>query len=99
MTKRILGGAVVVLIAGVLLIYGSTGAVRVWHMKLEIEALERDLTQLRAQTEKLTETVERLRNDPHAIETRMKIADCWTAQTRPRGSSRSKLANESVTPW
>ena len=80
MTKRILGGAVVVLIAGVLLIYGSTGAVRVWHMKLEIEALERDLTQLRAQTEKLTETVERLRNDPHAIET---LAREELGMTRP----------------
>lgn len=68
MTRRILGGAVVVLIAGVLVIYGSTGAVRVWHMKREVEAVERDLAALRAQTEKLTATVERLRNDPHYIE-------------------------------
>jgi cell division protein FtsB len=67
-TKRILGGAVVVLIAGVLVVYGSTGAARVWHMKREIEAVERDLTALRAQSEKLAATVERLRNDPHAIE-------------------------------
>ena len=68
MTRRVLGGTVVVLIAGVLVVYGSAGAVRVWHMKREIAVLERDLTALRAQTEKLSATVEQLRNDPHAIE-------------------------------
>jgi hypothetical protein len=34
-----------------------------------------------------------------AIETRMKIDDCWTAQTRPRTPSRSKFASDSVIPW
>jgi len=33
-----------------------------------------------------------------AIETRMKIEDCWIAHTLPRTSSRSKFASESVTP-
>jgi cell division protein FtsB len=67
-TRRVLGGAAVVVIAGVLAVYGSTGAVRVWQMKHEIEALERDLTALRAQADKLALTVDQLRNDPHAIE-------------------------------
>lgn len=68
MTRRVLGGAAVLVIAGVLAVYGSTGAVRVWQMKRAIEALERDLTALRAQADKLALTVEQLRNDPHAIE-------------------------------
>lgn len=68
MTRRVLGGAAVVVVAGVLAVYGGTGAVRVWQMTREIEALERDLTALRAQADKLALTVEQLRNDPHAIE-------------------------------
>ena len=34
-----------------------------------------------------------------AIDTRMKIDDCWIAHTRPRASWAAKLASESVTPW
>jgi hypothetical protein len=34
-----------------------------------------------------------------AIDTRMKIDDCWTAHTRPRIGRRSKLASDRVTPW
>jgi hypothetical protein len=34
-----------------------------------------------------------------AIDTRMKIDDCWIAHVRPRTSSRGKFDSESVTPW
>ena len=34
-----------------------------------------------------------------AIETRMKIDDCWIAHTRPRPSCATKFASDSVTPW
>jgi len=79
-TRRVLGGAVVVLIAGALVVYGSTGAVRVWQMKREIQVVERDLAALRAQTQKLAATVERLRNDPDAIE---ELAREELGMTRP----------------
>lgn len=69
MTGRILGSTAVVLIAAGLLVYGGNGMLRVWQMTREIEALERDLTALRAQTDKLAKTVERLRDDPLYIET------------------------------
>lgn len=68
MTRRVLGGAIVVLIAGALVVYGTAGTVRVWQMKREIQTVERDLSALRAQSQKLAQTIEQLRNDPHAIE-------------------------------
>ena len=47
---------------------GATGMMRVWEMRRELETLEREIVQLRAQTQKLNQTVERLRNDPAYIE-------------------------------
>ena len=48
--------------------YGGNSLLRVLHMKGEIEALERELTTLRAQSEKLAATVVRLRDDPAYVE-------------------------------
>jgi len=67
-TRRLLGGAVVVLLGLGLAVYGGEGLVRVLQMKREIEALERDVTTLRVQSEKLAATVERLRSDPLYVE-------------------------------
>ena len=68
MSRRLVGGAVAVLLAGGLVVYGSGALLRVWQMRQEIRALERDLEALRVSTEKLTQTVDRLRNDPGYIE-------------------------------
>jgi cell division protein FtsB len=65
---RLLGGvAVTVLVLG-LVVYGGNSLIRVLHMKRNIEAVERDLAALRVQSEKLTATVERLRDDPAYVE-------------------------------
>jgi cell division protein FtsB len=62
----VIGGLAVVM--ALLLTYGGTSLVRVWQMKREVEALERELGQLRADTERLTHAVDRLRDDPAEIE-------------------------------
>ena len=68
MIHRLLGGvAVTVLVLG-LVVYGGNSLIRVLHMKRNIEAVERDLAALRVQSEKLTATVERLRDDPAYVE-------------------------------
>ncbi len=60
------GGLALVMAA--LLTYGGTSLVRAWQMKHEVEALERELRDLRAETERLTRTVDRVREDPAQIE-------------------------------
>ena len=63
--------AIVVLalvVGGGLVVYGGSGVMRVRAMQQEIRQLERDLATLRAQTEKLTATIDKLRNDPAYIE-------------------------------
>jgi cell division protein FtsB len=67
-TPRLLGGVAVVLLVLALVVYGGNSLIRVLHMKGDIEALERDLAALRVQSEKLTATVEQLRNDPGYVE-------------------------------
>ena len=65
--RRLLVGVLAVMFLTAVAI-GSNGMLRVWEMRRELETLERDIVQLRAQTERLTQTVERLRNDPAYIE-------------------------------
>ncbi len=48
--------------------YGGQSLARVWHMKLEVESLEREISTLRAETGRLTALVTRLRSDPDFIE-------------------------------
>lgn len=67
MSSRIVGAAVSVL-ALALVAYGSSGLLRVWQMKREVETLEREIVTLRAETEDLARSVDRLRGDPETIE-------------------------------
>ena len=48
--------------------YGGQSLARVWHMKHEVESLEREISTLRAETGRLTALVMRLRSDPDLIE-------------------------------
>jgi cell division protein FtsB len=64
---RIVGAAVSVL-ALALVAYGSSGLVRVWQMKRDVETLEREIVTLRGETEDLARSVDRLRVDPETIE-------------------------------
>lgn len=50
------------------LTYGGQSLARVWQMKHEVESLEREIVTLRAETGRLTATVNRLRTDPDFIE-------------------------------
>ncbi len=68
MSRRLVGGAVVVLIALGLALYGSSSLVRLLQMRAEMEAMEKDVATLRQQTEQLSATVHRLRTDPSFVE-------------------------------
>jgi cell division protein FtsB len=67
-SRRLVGGAVVVLIALGLALYGSSSLVRLFQMRAEMEAMEKDVATLRQQTEQLSATVHRLRTDPSFVE-------------------------------
>jgi len=64
---RLVGG-IVCLLALVLVVYGSSGLPRVWQMKRDVEALEREIATLRGETRELARTVDQLRSDPETIE-------------------------------
>ena len=68
MSRRLVGGCVVAVLALGLGVYGTGSLVRVLHMRREMAALERDVSTLRAQSEKLAAAVERLRSDPLYVE-------------------------------
>ena len=68
MSPRLLGAAGLVLLAVGLAVYGGHQMLKVRHMRAEIQAMERDIVTLRAQTAELSRTVERLRKDPAYIE-------------------------------
>jgi cell division protein FtsB len=65
---RRLGVAGLLLVTVVLGVYGMRAVLKVSEMRREMDTMERDLVTLRARTEALTKTVERLRNDPAYIE-------------------------------
>ncbi|HET7874088.1 MAG TPA: septum formation initiator family protein [Methylomirabilota bacterium] len=48
--------------------YGGRSLQRVWHMKQEVETLEREIRALRTETAELSREVARLRTDPEALE-------------------------------
>jgi cell division protein FtsB len=54
--------------AVLLLLYGGGSLARVWQMKHEVEALERDIAGLRDETQRLSRTIDGLRNNPDEIE-------------------------------
>ena len=68
MNRRLVVAAVAVVVAGGLVLYGGSGAFRVRAMQQEIRQLETELAALRAQNEKLTATIDKLRHDPAYIE-------------------------------
>ena len=61
MSPRLLGGAG-------LAVYGGQQVLRVRAMRGEIAAMERDIVTLRARTDELTRTVDRMHNDPAYVE-------------------------------
>ena len=65
---RTFGVAAIVIVVLALSAYGTRAVLRVSEMRREVDAMERDLVTLRARTEELTKTVERLRHDPAYIE-------------------------------
>ena len=58
--------AVALVVGGIAV--GANGTMRVWQMQQELASLEQEVLRLRAQTQTLTQTVERLRNDPLYVE-------------------------------
>jgi cell division protein FtsB len=65
---RTFGVAAIVIVVLALSAYGTRAVLRVSELRREMDAMERDLVTLRARTEELTRTVDRLRNDPAYIE-------------------------------
>ena len=68
MSHRLLAVGVGLALAAVLGTYGVSGALRFRAMQGEIAVAEREIAALRAQAEKLTVAIDRLRNDPAYIE-------------------------------
>jgi cell division protein FtsB len=68
MSPRVLGGTALVLLAAGVAGYAGNQILRVTQMRREIVTMEREITTLRARTEELTRTVNRLRNDPAYVE-------------------------------
>lgn len=68
MSPRLVGGAVTLLVVVGLGIYGWEGVVRLRQMRSQLEMLERDNASLRQQAERLSQTIDRLRNDPAYLE-------------------------------
>jgi cell division protein FtsB len=67
-SPRVLGGTALVLLAAGVAGYAGNQILRVTQMRREIVTMEREITTLRARTEELTRTVDRLRNDPAYVE-------------------------------
>jgi cell division protein FtsB len=68
MSPRVLRVAAATAGAAVIVFVGAQGVARMWHMKAEVERLEREIGTLRAQTDELSAAAARLRSDPEAIE-------------------------------
>ena len=68
MKRRVLAGAALGIAATGFLVFGGAGAVRVWQLRQEMEALEREIQVLRVEADRLNRTVDRLRDDPALVE-------------------------------
>ncbi len=68
MKRRALVSAGLGLVTAGLLVFGGAGLARVWQMKQEVLAIEREIRDLRAEADRLSRTVDRLREDPALIE-------------------------------
>jgi len=67
-SRRLVAGALALIVAVGLAVFAGSGVLRVRAMHGEIRQLETELATLRAQTEKLTATIDKLRHDPAYIE-------------------------------
>jgi cell division protein FtsB len=68
MKPRVVGSVLALLLFVGMGVYGWQGVVRLRHMREQLLALERDNTALRQQAERLTQVIDRLRNDPAYLE-------------------------------
>jgi cell division protein FtsB len=68
MKPRVVGSVLALLLFVGLAVYGWQGVVRLRHMREQLLALERDNASLRQQAERLTQVIDRLRNDPAYLE-------------------------------
>ena len=68
MKRRGLAAAALGIVATSILVFGGAGAVRVWQLRQEVEALEREIRVLRMEADRLNRTVDRLRDDPALVE-------------------------------
>ena len=68
MRRRALAALALGLAVAGLLVFGGGSFVRVWQMKRDVEALEREIKLLRSEAERLSRSVDRLREDPAMIE-------------------------------
>ncbi len=68
MNRGLVAAALALVVAAGLAVFAGSGILRVRAMQGEIRQLETELATLRAQTEKLTATIDKLRHDPAYIE-------------------------------
>lgn len=67
-SPRALRAGLLAIAALAILGFGGQSLARLWHMKHELDGLEREIATLRAETETLSAAVGRLRSDPESIE-------------------------------
>ena len=68
MRPRLVVAALVLLVLAGLMVYGWQGVVRLQQMREEMRSLERENVNLRQEAERLTQMIDRLRNDPAYLE-------------------------------
>ena len=80
MNRRLLGALGGLVLVTAVATYAVNGYGRVRQMRLEIDAMERDIVTMRERTGQLARIVDRLRNDPDYLE---KIAREEQGMVRP----------------
>jgi cell division protein FtsB len=65
---RLVVAAGVLLVLAGLMVYGWQGVVRLQQIREEMRSLERENVNLRQEAERLTQLIDRLRNDPAYLE-------------------------------
>lgn len=68
MSRRALRAATLAVIALAILGFGGQSLGRLWNMKRDVDGLEREIAALRAETDRVSASVTRLRSDPDSIE-------------------------------
>ena len=68
MSGRTLRAGALAVAALAILGFGGQSLSRLWQMKHEVDGLEREIATLRAEADRLSTAVARLRSDPQAIE-------------------------------